>query len=125
MVVRPIGKNGDMVPVSYGDQLLTGNDAIAQVVRQRLRLYVGEWWEDETLGFRIPEFLAENPTVENMGMLGSYIASYIVKTEGVTGVTNVSVSCLNRKLTFRCTVKTGEVSSEMEVDLDGVLSSEY
>ena len=55
MIVRPVDENGDMMPVIKSSQMLSGAEAFAQIVEQRLHFYYGEWWENPTLGIRIPE----------------------------------------------------------------------
>ena len=121
MIVRPTDANGDMMPVAYSEQMLTENNAVAQVVVQRLTFYFGEWWEDETLGFRVPDFLADTVRVDNLQMLEKYITSYVLETEGVSGVDNAAISVEDRRMTYSCVVHTAEGSESVEVSLDGLL----
>lgn len=123
MIVRPVDENGDMMPIAYSEQMTTDSKAVAQVVRQRLLLYFGEWWEDETAGFRVPAFLADGARASNTQMLLKYISGYIANTEGVDSVSSSSVELDGRKMTYKCIVHTGTESEFVEVTLDGVLSS--
>ena len=125
MIVRPVDKDGDMMPISYSEQMVSGNKAVAQIVKQRLLLYFGEWWEDDSLGFRIPQFLADGARAENIQMLAKYIASYVSDTEGVIGVNGASISLRGRSMRFSCFVHTGQDVESVEVNLDGVLSAQY
>ena len=125
MIVRPVDENGDMRPIEYSDQMATGAKAVAQVVRQRLALYFGEWWEDEDAGFRVPRFLSEGVRTENVQMLQKYISSYIAGTEGVEGIASSGISVSGRTMTYRCVINAGGDSATVEVNLDGVLSTQY
>lgn len=125
MLVRPVDENGDMMPISYASQMLEGGDAVGQVARQRLELYYGEWWEDETAGFRIPQFLATGVRKENLELMEKYISSYVKRTEGVESISDTSVIYYNRELTYTGIIHTQGESSRVEVGLDGLLSSEY
>lgn len=125
MVVRPTDQNGDMMPIAYSSQMLGGAEAVAQVVRQRLMFYFGEWWEDESLGFRLPQFLSDGVRQENIEMLAKYISSYVAGTEGVTAVDGTSINMDGRRMFYSCVVHVGEETERVEVELDGVLSSQY
>ena len=84
MRVRPEDSNGDMMPVSQNSDMIEGSKAVAQIVKDRILLYRGEWWEDETLGFQLPQFLADTVRKNDVGLLGKYITSYVASTFGVT-----------------------------------------
>lgn len=125
MIVRPVDENGDMMPIAYESQMLEGGEAVAQVARQRLELYYGEWWEDETLGFRIPKFLAEGVRKENLELMEKYISAYLKRTEGVDSLSDTSVVYMNRELTYSGVLHTQGEANTVEVGLNGLLSSEY
>ena len=125
MIARPVDKYGDMMPIAYSGQMLTKGEAVAQVVRQRLLLYYGEWWEDESIGFRVPQFLSDGIRQENLEMLVKYISSYVSTTEGVTAVDGASIVMDGRRMFYSCVIHIGEETEQVEVELDGVLSSEY
>lgn len=125
MIVRPTDQNGDMIPIAYASQMLTKAEAVAQVVKQRLLFYFGEWWEDESAGFRLPQFLADGIRRENWEMLAKYVSSYVAGTEGVAGVSGTSVTLDGRKMVYSCVIHVGEETETVEVELDGVLSTQY
>lgn len=121
-LVRPLdGPHGDMVPIRSKKQMLDGTEAVAQICVMRVCLNRGEWWENPDIGFRIPEFLAQNARQSDLHMLAQYIASYIANTYGVKGVTDVGITYDNHEMTFRAVVITGEGAEEVEVDLNGLL----
>ena len=83
MILRPVDSNGDVLPVLSSGDLLRGAEAVAQLVRDRLTLFIGEWWEN-----------------------CSEIAGYIRGTPGVLDVVNIQVSVVGRKINMSCTVHT-------------------
>ena len=121
MVVRPVDTDGDMMPIQNLDQLISGAPAVAQIVQDRLHLLYGEWWEDETLGFRVPKFLVENVRFGDTGMLEMYISDYIAGTEGVRIIKDISTDFTDHKFTYKCAVNTGDSTEELEVDMSGLL----
>ena len=107
--------------------MLTGTDAVVAAVNSRLRLLYGEWWEDTTLGFAVPQFLWEGLrlTEGRLDMLANYIAAYIEETEGVNAVNNAVTDIDeedHRKVIFSCSLDTGTADdAEMEVLQDVLL----
>jgi len=121
MIVRPLDENGDMTPIYNVNQMIEGSEAVAQVIDLRLAFLYGEWWEDETLGFRVPEFLVGNARSGDVDLLAEYIASYVSNTEGVRSVTGVESVYSNHKMTFYCSVMTDDGEETVEVNVDGLL----
>ncbi len=122
MKVRPEDGNGDMMPIQSLDQLIEDAPAVAQIMRSRVRLVHGEWWEDETLGFKAPQFLVDNVRQGNLGMLEQYISTYLAGTPGVARISDVELTFSNHKLRYSCIATTGTGGSEVvEVDLSGIL----
>lgn len=122
MRVRPLDANGDMMPIMSLDQMKKDAQAVAQVVDLRLQFLYGEWWEDPTIGFRVPEFLVGNARSGDTDLLAKYIASYIASTEGVMAVTDVEAECNDHKISFKCEIVTNDgETEEVEVRVDGIL----
>ena len=122
MIVRPLDENGDMMPIHSADQMIKDTEAIAQVIRLRLNMLYGEWWEDETLGFRIPEILAGNARRGDVDLLSKYVAAYVSESEGVRAVTNVTATITGHELSFYCQALTTDGdTATVEVDLNGLL----
>ena len=98
----------DNDPVFANGTSLTNAAVVSQAVLTRLRLFMGEWWEDLSLG--LPVFQAM------LGQLGSQrgiaamqlaIQQNIIGTPYVTGVTNVAVNfSAAGQLSFTATVQT-------------------
>ena len=121
MRVRPEDKDGDMMPVSQKSDMIEDAKAIAQIIKDRLLFYYGEWWEDETLGFRLPDFLAETVRKNDVGLLGKYITSYISNTEGVVSIGDVNVVFDKRNFVYAAYINTNTGSEVVEVNLNGLL----
>ena len=45
MILRPVGAGGDILPVHSSGDLISGAEAVAQLVKYRLSMLAGEWWE--------------------------------------------------------------------------------
>ena len=121
MVVRPIDINDDWMPIYDSSQMRSGAEAVAQIAKQRLLFFQGEWWENEELGIGIPDFLANGVKRQDVNMLGKYLTSYIAETEGVIGVSDASIEYVNHILYFACVLNTTEGNASLEVDLSGLL----
>ena len=67
MIHRPVDESGDILPVRSSADLLRGSRAAAQLVRERLALYTGGWWENPAWGSELPEMLAESRLTEADG----------------------------------------------------------
>ena len=51
MLLRPVDASGDILPVISSSVLLSGPEAVALLVQDRLSLLRGEWWENPENGF--------------------------------------------------------------------------
>lgn len=121
MRVRPVDLQGDMLPIYDSSQMKEGAEAVAQIAKERLLFYQGEWWEDEKLGIRIPEFLANTIKRQDISIVAKYITSYLAETQGITGITDVYVNFSNHRFLYTATLHTDEGSEKLEVSLDGLL----
>ena len=120
MLIRPADASGDVLPVLSSSGLLSGPEAVALLVRDRLSLLAGEWWENPALGFRILEELrAARPAEADAPAFASMITAYIRETPGVRDAEDVQFSVSVRRLLYSCTVRTdgGEASVEFEGNL--------
>ena len=114
MILRPVDTSGDILPVSSASVLLTGPDAVALLVKDRLSLLAGEWWENPEAGFRLlQELQSVRITEENASMLSSQVTEYIRQTHGVLDVENVQFSISGRQFAYACTVRTNAGSAEI------------
>ena len=109
MIFRPVDEAGDILPVLSAFDLLTGARAEAELVRNRLKLLTGEWWENPEWGNGILEMLKE--------LLANYISGYIRKTPGVLDVREVKVSVEGRRFRYFCEIVTENGTARVEYDL--------
>ena len=108
MRCRPVDENGDMMPVRDSSQMLYGSDAVAAAVDSRLDLVIGDWWEDRSLGFEVPQFLIDGlrASDSNAEMLLNYISAYIMQTQGVLMIDYADYSLVKRHFAADISVKT-------------------
>lgn len=126
MRYRPIDENGDMMPVNTMDDMKDGASAVLLAVHSRMRLLQGEWWEDRSLGFRIPQILFDGTRMPyGVASLANYITSYIAQTEGVTAVTEVLAYMEDRVMHYSCAILTGDGQIEGRIEQDVLLRAIY
>lgn len=84
MTVRRLDENGDIV--TNGTQFLTGVDEIAQTVRTRLRLFLGEYFRD--IGDGTPWFEQILGKGTSLTAREATLRNRIVRTPGVIRLTS-------------------------------------
>ena len=114
MLLRPVDALGDVLPVLSSSDLLSGPEAAAQLVQDRLSLLQGEWWEYPEEGFFILERMQESRVMEaDAASISSRITAYIRETPGVRDVENVRFSVTRRELSYKCEVRTEEGKADV------------
>ena len=87
MLLRPVDASGDILPVLSSSALLSGPEAVALLVQDRLSLLREEWWETPENGFLLLEELRESRITEaDAASISSQISAYIRETPGVRDV---------------------------------------
>ena len=118
MILRPVDENGDVLPVLVSASLLKGTGAVARLVRDRLELLSGDWWENPAWGNEILEMLKESRLTEaDTQALANYITSYIRKTPGVLEVEDVVYSVEGKQFSYSCRVDTEDGSAEIDYSI--------
>ena len=116
MYIRPTAASGDILPVLSSSDLLSGPEAIAQLVKYRLSLLQGEWWENESLGFPLPESLCSGrPTGADAQALSSQVTAYIRETPGVRDVEDVRSEVSGRQFSYTCSIRTEEGTASISM----------
>lgn len=113
---RKMDENGDYVFGHGDDDFLYGLDAMAQVLRTRLGAMRGEWWEgDDTALPYFDGILGAAATEQNKDAIDLMVIERIMDTVGVTGVSEISSTIVNRHYSFFCKVQTvyGETIAEV------------
>lgn len=125
MRFRTLDENGDMKPIRYAEDMLTDADAVGAAVKSRMDLGAGEWWEDESIGFEVPNFLLEGLRGgRDCRMLVNYIIAFIQRTPGVTAITAANYVINNRECTVNLTIETEYGTSvERRLNLYELLSA--
>jgi hypothetical protein len=105
-----VGQTGDLDLTGHRVSLITGEAAIEQQVRIRLRFLTGSWYLDEAQGLPyLEDILIKNP---DLLLVQSIFREAIESTPQISAVTNINVDLGEaRKLTvtFTATMDTGAV----------------
>ena len=118
MVLRPVDASGDILPVLSSSGLLRDAEAVAQLIRHRLALPAGDWWENPAWGNEMPEMLRASRLTEADGQaLAAYLSAYIRETPGVLEVGEASVSVHEKQFRFSCVVQTESGTAEIGYEL--------
>ena len=119
MLLRPVDDTGDIQPVLSSSALLSGAPAVTALVRDRLNLLPGEWWENPDWGCEIFDMLRSSRVTEQDALaLSSYLVSYIQSTAGVVSVEDVRTAVNGRQFSFSCRVNTGDGDGEVSYSLN-------
>ena len=117
MIMRPVDEHGDVLPVLISSDVVKGAPAVALLVRDRLDLLAGDWWENPEKGNSLLRMLQDSRLTEaDQQALGTYLSSYIRETDGVQDVRDVVFSVAGRQFSFSCTVITA--FGEVEIHYD-------
>lgn len=118
MILRSVDEDGDILPVLSSADLLRDVLAVARLVKDRLELLAGDWWENLTWGNGIINMLQESRLTEaDMQALVSYLSSYIRETTGVMDVRDAVGSLNGKQFSFSCTVDTEYGDAEIDYSL--------
>ena len=118
MTIRPLDSTGDILPVLASSGMLSGAEALALLIEDRLKLLTGDWWENPAWGCEILDLLKESRATEaDQQTLASYLTTYIRETEGVREVRDVSLSLNGRQMAFSCTVVCEEGEETVRLSL--------
>ena len=115
MILRPVDENGDILPVLSSASLLRGPEAVARLVKDRLELLAGDWWENPAWGNAVIDMMKESRMTETDSQaLTSYITSYIRQTPGVLGVEEVVFSAEGKTFSYSCRVDTEDGDARID-----------
>ncbi len=101
-----IGSDNDIVIQNNDATLITGRDEIAQVLRQELRVFLGEWFLDTAEGIPyFQEILKKNP---NPSTVDAIFKNKILSTPGVIELLSYSLEINGRNLSLSFSASTQE-----------------
>ena len=117
MLLRPVDASGDILPVLSTSVLVSDPESVVLLVRDRLNLLSGEWWENPFWGCEIFDMIRSGRVTENeVSALASYLSSYIAATRGVRSVEDVHTAVSGRRFTFSCRVLTEQGSGIVQYE---------
>lgn len=94
-------------PVFDPSVQLAGSAAVAQAVLTNLRLFLGEWWENLSLGLPVfQQMLGQLGSQRTLNAVQLAIRKQIEATPYVTQVQNVAVNFVDGRMSFTATVLT-------------------
>jgi len=115
VILRPVDVTGDICPVNSSSELLSGPEAVAQLVAYKLSLLKGDWWENPEDGFFVLEFMREERFSEvNAGMFAARVTGFIRGVEGVFEVDDVQFRVDGRVFRYSCRLVTGAGMATLE-----------
>ena len=107
MKQRPVDPSGDVLSVLHISDMIQNAGAIALLVKNRLSLLYGEWWENSGLGFPVLRSMEESRLSEtDIRSFSSMITEYLRQTEGVRDAEKVTVEISGKTFRYSCTVLT-------------------
>ena len=119
MMIRPVDASGDILPVLSPSDPVSGADAAVILVRDRLNLFSGEWWENREWGCGAFEMMRSGRVTEaDVPAISSYLTGYIRQTPGVESVEDVRTSVSGRRFSYSCRVLTSSGSGEISWSAD-------
>ncbi len=114
MLLRSVDDSGDILPVLSRSDMISGAEAVTALVRDRLNLLSGEWWENPSHGCAVLSLLREGRITEaDRSVLISYFSSYILSTPGVVSVEDVSAVVSGRVFSYSCMVQSASGSGKV------------
>ena len=115
MILRPVDSAGDILPVLISRDVLSGPEAVARFVADKLSLLQGDWWENPDDGFFVLEFMKEERFSDaNAQMFASRVTEFIRGCEGVFEVDEVSFESEGRSFRYSCRLLTEEGPATLE-----------
>ena len=86
---------------------LTNVNAVGQAILTRLRLFLGEWWEDVNLGLAVfQKILGQLGTAQGVKAMNLAIQQQIEGVPYVISVLNVNSTFVGGRLSFTATAQT-------------------
>ena len=115
MTLRPVDASGDILPVLSTSALVSDPESVVLLVRDRLNLLSGEWWENPSWGCEIFNMIRSGRVTENdISALASYLSSYIATTPGARSVEDVHTAVSGRQFSYSCRVLTEQGSGDVQ-----------
>lgn len=107
MKYRKLDHNDDYTFGQNQDDFLTEAEAVAQAIKTRLRLFLGEWWEQTDDGVPYFEAILGQFNSDQSSLAAEYlIGKRIKETPYVTNIKEIKTKTKGRSLTIEAIVET-------------------
>lgn len=119
MFLRPVDPSGDILPVLKLSDLLSGGAAASRLLRDRLSLLSGDWWESPSLGNRCFDMIREGRLSESdRQALCTYLTGYIAQTTGISSVEEATCEASGRSLSVHVRAAAGEEQIDLSYEVN-------
>lgn len=118
LIYRKLDENGDYVWGNSMNDMLSGQEAMRQVIQTRLHAIQGEWWEgDRTALPYYTEMLGAPGSMAQIQKIDLMIIARLMDTINVVNVTDFVSSFSARKYQCSCNVHTvyGTIAAEVNL----------
>jgi hypothetical protein len=88
--MRRLSPTGDFTYGQNGQDFITDNEAVRQLIQTRMQLYRGAFWRDINAGFPLSDILGGSASPERLSAIDNAIRAVILGTEGVLGIVSYS-----------------------------------
>lgn len=113
---RILDADGDYSFGNNDQDYTAGIDAIAQVIKTKVLLFYGEWWENIGIGIPMFQSIIGQMNPEALQTSASLlITKRIMEVEGVISVDDVTITRSGRTLNFQISVNTEAGETTVEV----------
>ena len=79
MLLRPVDASGDILPVLSTSALVSDPESVVLLVRDRLNLLSGEWWENPSWGCEIFNMIRSGRVTVNADEVFTYTSAATVQ----------------------------------------------
>ena len=111
--------SGDILPVLKLSDLLSGGAAASRLLRDRLSLLSGDWWESPSLGNRCFDMIREGRLSESdRQALCTYLTGYIAQTPGISSVEEATCEAAGRSLSVHVHASAGEEQIDLSYEVN-------
>lgn len=101
--VRRLDNNWDPVFGNGQNNYLTDVNAVMQIIKSRLQLWLAEWWEDQADGLSMIQKILGS-TRKDKTLIDRLIQKRIMGTKYVTGIASFQSSFSSATRGYSCTV---------------------
>ena len=111
---------GDYVFGQGSLDYLTNENAVAQAIKTKIRLLLGEWWEDTNDGFPLfQQALLQRNTDEGIQTIDLLVRDRILAVEEVSKITEFSSVIIKGTYKARIKVETiyGSIEDQVEMEV--------